>query len=124
MSARASLIIGLVLLAAGGLWAGVRASHALAPPADDDAAIGQPASGERPTLRFFRNPASVAAVSMRTIDGAAISSSDRRGKVTIVNFWATWCGPCRAEIPDLVALQKKYDKYLQIVGISQDEAPP
>ena len=61
---------------------------------------------------------------MRTIEGTAISSSDWRGKVTIVNFWATWCGPCRAEIPDLVALQKKYDKYLQIVGISQDEAPP
>src|SRR4030095_1586803 len=45
-------------------------------------------------------------------------------KVVIVNFWATWCPPCRAEIPDLVALQEKYRDALQIVGVSEDEAPP
>jgi thiol-disulfide isomerase/thioredoxin len=123
MTARAYLISGLVLLAVGGLWAGVRATHAPTAPAADDAAIAPPPPAERVTLRFFRNPAPVAAVSMRTIEGTAISSSDWRGKVTIVNFWATWCGPCRAEIPDLVALQKKYGAYLRIVGISQDEAP-
>jgi thiol-disulfide isomerase/thioredoxin len=124
MTARAYLIIGLVLFAVGGVWAVARATHATNAPAADDAAIAPPSPAERVTLRFFRNPAAVAAVSMRTIEGTAISTSDWRGKVTIVNFWATWCGPCRAEIPDLVALQKKYDKYLQIVGISQDEAPP
>jgi thiol-disulfide isomerase/thioredoxin len=123
MTARAYLITGLVLLAVGGVWAGVRATHGPTAAAVDDAAIAPPPAAERVTLRFFRNPAPVAAVSMRTIEGTAISSSDWRGKVTIVNFWATWCGPCRAEIPDLVALQKKYGAYLRIVGISQDEAP-
>src|SRR6476620_2484446 len=78
-------------------------------------------TGEKVTLRFFRNPAAVPAVSMRDLDGRPLSSADWRGKVVIVNFWATWCPPCRAEIPDLVALQNKYRDRLLIIGVSQDE---
>ena len=50
-------------------------------------------------------------------------SADWRGKVVIVNFWATWCGPCRAEIPALVALQAKYHDRLFVLGISEDDGP-
>jgi thiol-disulfide isomerase/thioredoxin len=59
---------------------------------------------------------------VRDLDGREISPASLRGKVVIVNFWATWCGPCRAEIPDLVALQEKYKDTLQVIGISEDEA--
>ena len=59
---------------------------------------------------------------VRDLDGREISTASLRGKVVIVNFWATWCGPCRAEIPDLVALQDKYRDTLQVIGISEDEA--
>jgi len=45
-----------------------------------------------------------------------------RGNEVIVYFWATWCPPCRAEIPDLVALQARYGDRLQVIGVSQDEA--
>jgi thiol-disulfide isomerase/thioredoxin len=83
-----------------------------------------PASAERMTLRFFRNAATVPDFSMRDLDGRAITSASLRGKVALINFWATWCGPCRAEIPDLVALQDKYRDQLQVIGISEDEVGP
>src|SRR5256885_6496182 len=76
------------------------------------------------TIRFFRHPADAPSFSARTIDGREISLASLRGKVTIVNFWATWCPPCRAEIPDLIALQNKYHDQLQIIGVYQDETGP
>jgi thiol-disulfide isomerase/thioredoxin len=125
MTAKGYLAVGLGLIVAGAAWTTVRAVHrptAIAPISD--AAVPPDPNGDKVTLQFFRNPAPVAVLSLRTLDGRTVSSGEWRGKVTIVNFWATWCGPCRAEIPDLVALQKKYSRYLQVVGISQDEAPP
>jgi thiol-disulfide isomerase/thioredoxin len=88
--------------------------------ADADAAV----AGEKVTLRFFRNPAAAPVFATVDLDGRRLSSASFRGKVVLINFWATWCPPCRAEIPDLIALQEKYRDRLQIIGISQDEAPP
>jgi thiol-disulfide isomerase/thioredoxin len=124
MTAKRYLLLGLTLLGVGGVWAAARGIPRSASTAQAVGAVPPAPDGERATLQFFRNPAPVAALSLRTLDGKPMSSANWRGKVTIVNFWATWCGPCRAEIPDLVALQKKYGQYLQVVGISQDEAPP
>jgi len=76
---------------------------------------------EKVTLRFWKDPSPVPAVAMHDLQGRAISPADLRGKVVIVNFWATWCPPCRAEIPDLVALQSKYGDKVQVIGVSQDE---
>ena len=81
-------------------------------------------SGERIALQFYRNPPGVADVVMRDVDGVPISTASLKGKVVIVNFWATWCPPCRAEIPDLIALQNKYRDQLQIIGVSDDDDPP
>ena len=54
------------------------------------------------------------------LDGKVIDQAAWKGKVVLLNFWATWCGPCRAEIPDLITLQHKYRDHLVIVGLSVD----
>ncbi|MFA5806718.1 MAG: TlpA disulfide reductase family protein [Melioribacteraceae bacterium] len=56
-----------------------------------------------------------------TSDGKSMKLSDLKGKVVIVDFWATWCPPCRKGIPDLIDLKKKYgSKGFEIVGVSLD----
>ncbi len=56
---------------------------------------------------------------LKDIDGRVVRLSDYRGKVVLINFWATWCPPCRAEMPDLVRLQDEHGKQgLQIIGIT------
>ncbi len=53
-----------------------------------------------------------------TLDGRRLSLADLRGKVVIVDYWGTWCPPCRAEIPHFVALKKEFGDRLEIVGMT------
>ncbi|MBI5475946.1 MAG: TlpA family protein disulfide reductase [Ignavibacteriales bacterium] len=54
-------------------------------------------------------------------DGKTISFDNFRGKVTLVNFWATWCGPCKRELPDLIALSKEMENEgVKVIGVSTD----
>ena len=58
------------------------------------------------------------------LDGQMLQLSSYRGRVVVLDFWATWCDPCREETPYLVQLQQKYgDRGLQIIGISMDDGP-
>jgi len=62
--------------------------------------------------------------SLPQLNGQSLQLSDYRGKVVLLDFWATWCTPCREEIPHLVELQRKYrDQGLQIIGVSMDDSP-
>ena len=61
---------------------------------------------------------------LKNVDGAPVSLSDYRGKVVLIDFWATWCGPCKVEIPGFIELQQKYGKQgLQVIGVSVDDTP-
>lgn len=62
------------------------------------------------------------AFSLQTLDGGTFNSSDWHDRVLIINFWATWCPPCREEMPEFVKLQSEFaDKGVQFVGIAIDD---
>lgn len=63
--------------------------------------------------------------SLSTLDGKTMKLSDFRGKAVLLNFWATWCEPCKVEMPWFVDLQNKYGPQgLQVIGVAMDDASP
>jgi cytochrome c biogenesis protein CcmG/thiol:disulfide interchange protein DsbE len=73
------------------------------------------------TIRFVRDPDPAPDFQMKDVDGKPLTLAGLRGKVVLLNFWATWCGPCREEIPSLIELQKHYKDQLQIIGMLTDD---
>ena len=74
----------------------------------------------RPTGQFPAAPE----FSATSLSGEKIDMKDYRGKVVLLDFWATWCGPCRMEIPGFVQLQQKYrDQGFAVIGVSMDDGP-
>jgi thiol-disulfide isomerase/thioredoxin len=129
---------GLILIALFGsalIWASLRYSREIGEPSAAVTAVAPDAAGgstgagsagetsDAVTLQFFRTPRNAPTLATHDLDGRSVDLGSFRGKVVLLNFWATWCPPCRAEIPDLVALQAKYPDQLQIIGVSEDEGP-
>ncbi len=66
--------------------------------------------------------AAVAQSDMKNLDGSTSKVADRKGKVLLLNMWATWCGPCRGEMPELVKMQDEHrDKGFEIIGLNTDD---
>jgi thiol-disulfide isomerase/thioredoxin len=78
------------------------------------------AQEREPAIHFVRNPEAAPDFKLETLDGKPLTLASASGKVVLLNFWATWCGPCRMEIPDLIELQKQYKDSLQIISLLVD----
>jgi thiol-disulfide isomerase/thioredoxin len=107
------------MLVLAGLLAAVSCSRNRQPANAET--TGDTSTADASVVQLLKEPMEVPAFTVTDLDGKTVSFADLRGKVVLVNFWATWCPPCRAEIPDLVKLQDKYRDKLVILGISEDE---
>jgi thiol-disulfide isomerase/thioredoxin len=74
-------------------------------------------------VRFASNAMAAPPFLLPDLNGQMISTAEWHGKVVLLNFWATWCEPCREEIPELIDLASRYKDRLQIVAVSMDDAP-
>jgi len=83
-----------------------------------------PQQDNQPVIRFVHNPDPAPDFKLTALDGKPLTLAALQGKVIFLNFWATWCGPCRAEVPDLIALQDRYKGRLQIIGLNVDDDDP
>jgi len=113
----------LLLLAGVGL-ALVGATYTLLPLSSAVASAVDVRDGNAPVIRFVRNPETAPPLDARDLLGKPVDKENWSGKVVLVNFWATWCPPCREEIPELLELKKEYKGQLEIVAISEDDDPP
>lgn len=140
---RALIVLGIIVAALAGVGIGIAAARygasgkAIAHASSNSpaGAIGATASsndestgaarGDDPNVIWFAsNPMPIPPFMVRDLNGGLVSTASLKGKVVLLSFWATWCGPCREELPELVRLANRYKDRLQIIGISLDDSPP
>lgn len=94
------------------------------PDAPEAARSDQRGGAVVPSFCDGKQKAANLAFTVRDMNGRDVKLSDFKGKVILLNFWATWCGPCKVEIPGFVELYNAYkDKGFVVVGISTDDSP-
>jgi thiol-disulfide isomerase/thioredoxin len=110
------LAMGAVALALGLIWV----APGIEPHLDEAAPGSADFPGEPEDAASAGKPAKLD-FTLKDMHGVDVSLESFKGKVILLNFWATWCGPCRAEIPSLVELQQQYKDDLVVLGLSVDD---
>jgi thiol-disulfide isomerase/thioredoxin len=95
--------------------------RALSHPAQQESSSDDADDDAPKSIRFASNAGAMPPFLVNDVEGRVLSSAEWRGRVVIVNFWATWCPPCREEIPEMIDLANRYGDRLQIVGVSEDD---
>lgn len=117
MSHKTGRLVIALLLAGSAITLGVGGYVARAAPS-----VSDPFAALRVTRLAAGVP--VAAFDLKTLDGGTIRSNELAGKVVLLNFWATWCGPCKEEMPSLARLQSQFDSArFQVVTVTTDMHP-
>jgi thiol-disulfide isomerase/thioredoxin len=138
---RSGLVVGLMITGISlALWAGwhnLRARRFAMQEAEANRIVltpacansGKPGTAQLPPVEADSSEVPMRgkkapAFTLRTIDGKKVSLSDYKGRPVLVNFWATWCGACRLEMPWFEEFRQKYGPQgFEILGIAQDDAP-
>lgn len=114
--------VALLAIAIPFVWSPLDAQPGSTPATVTPAASHDTAGGGDATAACMANPKQANwDFKLKDLDGKEVELASFKGKVVLLNFWATWCGPCKAEIPGFVELQEKYRDQLTIIGYSVDD---
>ena len=113
------LAMGAVTLALALIWIAPGIEH-VDEATGTGGATGPGSAGEPEDAAAVGKPARLD-FQLKDMNGVDVKLDSFKGKVILLNFWATWCGPCKAEIPSLVELQEKYADDLVVLGFSVDD---
>jgi thiol-disulfide isomerase/thioredoxin len=79
---------------------------------------------EKKKINYPPAPSAIMTADIKNLDGTTFKLQDKKGKVVLINLWATWCGPCVAEMPHIVEMQDKFkDKGFEVIGLDSDGEP-
>ncbi|NNF02906.1 MAG: TlpA family protein disulfide reductase [Rhodothermales bacterium] len=115
---RALLGVSILLLMLGGCGK-TDSTEGADPRGASDKPVAERGTARAPGSSTLEMPAPE--FSLPTMTGDSLTTADLRGRITLVNFWATWCGPCVVEMPELIGLQAEWSsRPFQVVGVSMD----
>lgn len=121
---RVAFTFGVLALVAAFMLPACQSDAVSSKPSAAPAVSNQPPAPTKPAASAPRPPlpATVLNAELKDLDGKTFKLSDYAGKVVIVNIWATWCGPCRKEIPDLIKVSEDYkSRGLEVIGMTNED---